>query len=288
MDSINVLLDYFNMFKKSELSDTKFNNIIEKCINLLNKKNMPITCLDDIETLTTSIKINNIVDQYIENRYKGKTPDYLKDSVNSIKKGLDNTLCDIFYNVIKYNNSLVNKKENNEILEKEDLLFDSLDVNIKDILNYLEVKEKTIDKSLIEDLSNYKDLKKLKEFATIIKTDNGMKRVLFDKIEDKNVLLVILMYSNLNLINSIIEIFEKEKANINRVVNNIPSIFIKNIPNNIKYKVIIPNYDTFINNYKLIKENNIDFKKMLNQPVFLVNDSNKNKEFIDKLNEVKL
>ena len=285
MDSINVLLDYFSIFKKVFTNDKKYINGINKNIEILKENKKCINNFNEIEEIVNISKINEVIDDYINEKYSGKIPKYLKDTVNASKKGIDNILCNIFYNIIKYNNSLIYSKNKKESLEGEDLLLNTLDVQIKDILNYLEIDEKVLDKSLINDLINYKDISKIKEFASTIKTDNGMKRVLFDKIEDKNVLIAILIYSNLDIVNSVVKIFEDEKANINKVVNNIPSIFIKKLPNNAKYNNIVPNYDNFISNYNLIKENNIDFKKMLNQSVFLINDNKNNTEIINKLND---
>ena len=182
----------------------------------------------------------------------------------------------------------MNKKvKSQNIPISSDINFDNIDLKLKNVLDYLEIKENDIDKDLLSDLSKYIDMNEFKQFAISIKTDNGMKRILFDKIEDKNILVSIMLHSNLENVNNIINIFESENANINKVVSNIPSIFIKNLVNSkCKYNCVMCNYDNFINNYNLIKENDVNFKKMLNFSAFFVNDYNTNKGLVEKLNSM--
>ena len=86
------------------------------------------------------------------------------------------------------------------------------------------------------------------------------------------------MYSDLDTIKSIDSLFKENNANLNKVVSNIPSIFIKN-----GNKGSIGNYEMFFDNVQLLKEYDINFKTMLKYPVFFINDVNKNRENILKL-----
>ena len=291
MEYCNILNDYFNMFRISEINNENNTSRIKSIDNILR-------ILDNFKSRTSNAQyitdFDNIVEVVNKNDISDIYSDYFKDKeknnniINTINKGNDNIIYDVILNVIKYNNYLANKKvKSADIVLDTDISFDKLNVELNDILNYLEIKDEKIDKDLLSDLCNISDINKLKEFAIKIKTDNGMRRVLFDKIEDKNILIIILLHSNLEIVDSVIKIFENEKANINKVVNNIPSIFIKDlISSKCKYNDIVTNYDNFIENYKLIKEKDIEFKKMLNQSLFFITDSNENRRLIDKLDSV--
>ena len=291
MEYCNILNDYFNMFRISEINNennTSRIKIIDNILRILdNFKSRTsnaqyITDFDNIVEVVNKNDISDIYSDYFKNRQKNN------NIINTINKGNDNIIYDVILNVIKYNNYLANKKvKSADIVLDTDISFDKLNVELNDILNYLEIKDGKIDKDLLSDLCNISDINKLKEFAIKIKTDNGMRRVLFDKIEDKNILIIILLHSNLEIVDNVIKIFENENANINKVVNNIPSIFIKDlISSKCKYNDIVTNYDNFIENYKLIKEKDIEFKKMLNQSLFFITDSNENRRLIDKLDSL--
>lgn len=302
MEFIDVLLEYFSMFKKCEENKEHDKNSlkdIENIISILNgvknrtEKIQYITNYKEVSRIVTGCDIGSVLDEYLKEKYdttRDNVDGYLKDIVNNINKGIDFIMYDIMLNLNRYNIYLMNKKvKSQDIPISSDINFDNIDVKLKDILDYLEINENDINKDLLNDLSKYVDLEKFKSFAINIKTDNGMKRVLFDKLEDKNVLISIMLHSNLDNVNDIIKIFENEHANINKVVSNIPSIFIKDLVNSkCKYNCVMCNYDNFVNNYNLIKENNVDFKKMLNFDVFFVNDYNINKRLVDKLNSVEV
>ncbi len=307
MDGIDVLIEYFNIFKKCEENsenDKTFLKEIDKILNILketkDRSNKAQYLIDFslIEKIVEKYDVNLVIKDYVKEKYgvelvddiknNDNLPSIVKEIILNVSKGMDVIMYDIMLNLNRYNLYLMNKKVRSQDLPiTADINFENLDVKLKDVLNYLEVGDGDLDEYLLSDLSKNVDLNKFKELATMIKTDNGMKRVLFDKIEDKNVLVSILLHSNIDLINSIINIFESEHANINKVVSNIPSIFIKDLKfSKCKYNVILLNYDNFINNYKLIKDNNIDFKKMLNFSAFFVNDCNVNKSLVEKLNSL--
>ena len=221
---------------------------------------------------------------------KDSVSGYLRDIVNNINKGIDFIMYDIMLNLNRYNIYLMNKKvKSQDIPMTSDINFNTIDVKLKDVLSYLEVSENDIDKDLLSDLSKYVNLDKFKAFAISIKTDSGMRRVLFDKLEDKNVLISIMLHSSLENVDNIIKIFMSENANINKVISNIPSIFIKDlVSSKCKYNCVMCNYDNFVNNYSLIKENGVDFKKMLNFDIFFINDFNVNRGLVDKLNKMEV
>lgn len=302
MEFINVLLEYFSMFKKYEESNENDKSIlknIDNIINILNNvknrtdKIQYITNYKEVSKIATRCDISSILDDYLKEKYnitKDSVSGYLKDIVNNINKGIDFIMYDIMLNLNRYNIYLMNKKvKSQDIPITSDINFNTIDVKLKDVLSYLEVSENDIDKDLLSDLSKYVNLDKFKTFAISIKTDSGMRRVLFDKLEDKNVLISIMLHSSLENVDNIIKIFMSENANINKVVSNIPSIFIKDlVSSKCKYNCIMSNYDNFVNNYSLIKENGVDFKKMLNFDIFFINDFNVNRSLVDKLNKMEV
>ena len=300
MEFTNILLEYFSMFKKYEESNENDKSIlknIDNIVNVLNNvKNRTdkiryITNYKEVSKIATRCDISSILDDYLKEKYnitKDSVSGYLKDIVNNINKGIDFIMYDIMLNLNRYNIYLMNKKvKSQDIPITSDINFNTIDVKLKDVLSYLEVSENDIDKDLLSDLSKYVNLDKFKDFAISIKTDSGMRRVLFDKLEDKNVLISIMLHSSLENVDNIIKIFMSENANINKVVSNIPSIFIKDlVSSKCKYNCVMCNYDNFVNNYSLIKENGVDFKKMLNFDIFFINDFNVNRGLVDKLNKM--
>ena len=291
MDCINILIDYFNLFKTCETNSSNNTSELKKIDSILNnlnnvkEKNDKIQYITDFNDIIEIVKKYDLTNEIANNYSQYETIIYIKDIKSNVEKGIDYVLYDIIFNIIKFNNYLANKKIKTQDLSlNTDISFENLDVNLKDILNYLEIKDGDLDSNLIDDLSNYADINKIREFSIAVKTDNGLRRVLFDKIEDKNVLISILLHSNLEIVDSVIGVFEQEKSNLNKVINNIPSIFIKDLVNSkCKYNIVLTNYNNFISNYKLIKDSGLDFKKMLNQCVFFINDVDKNINIMDKL-----
>ena len=282
MESINILIDYFSLFRLCEVkgnNDVEMLDFIDKIIDTLgntdSKKTNAIVDFDALEKLVHTYDIGKVIDEYYSKK-KSKNIELCE----IVKNGKDAILYDLFLHVSKYNNYITKK----EIYMSTIMNDKNEDIDLFDILNYLEIKKTDIDPLLLEDISNYGNLEDMRKLATDIKTDTGLKRVLFDKIEDKNILLSILLHSNKKRIDKIIEIFSDEGVNINKVINSIPSIFIEYlVSSKCKYRDIEANYSNFIDNYELINKYKLSFKKMLNQPVFLINDNNENTLLINKL-----
>ena len=116
--------------------------------------------------------------------------------------------------------------------------------------------------------------------AILLKTDINLKSIIYDRIIDKNYLLSILLHSNIENIKTISNLLQNNNAYINKLTPNNSNIFIKERLNS-KCKYQIPCiYDNFIKNIELINKYNCDLKIILNFPVFLINDYNKNVEMI--------
>lgn len=307
MDGINVLLEYFLTFKNIEIKNENNTHIIKKIDKIIkvlenakNRTKASIEYLTDynlIEELSKrydSNVVNNELNNKVLNEYNlsnvdeiktsEKVPSYLNEIINSSKKGIDNILYDIMLNLDRYNVYFMNKKTKSVDLPlTSDIPFEELDVQLKDVLSYLEIKEEELDKELVTDLARYADLDKFKEMAISIKTSNDVKFALFDKIQDKNVLVSILLHSNLETIENIGKVFEKYKDKVNKVVAGVPSIFVKDVVSSkCKYDVLT-HYNNFLGNVALIQEYNLDFKSMTESPVFLINDPIKNKQIVEQL-----
>ena len=307
MDGINVLLEYFLTFKNIEVNNEnnahiikKIDKIIKVLENAKNRTKASIEYLTDYNLVEEIAKrydfsiVNSELSTKVLNEYSlnnadeiktsDKVPSYLKEMINSSKKGIDNILYDIMLNLDRYNVYFMNKKTKSADLPlTSDIPFEELDVQLKDVLSYLEVQEEELDKELVTDLGRYADLDKFKEMAIAVKTGTDVKFALFDKIQDKNVLVSILLHSNLETIETIGKVFEKYKDKVNKVVAGVPSIFIKDVVSSkCKYDVLT-HYNNFLGNIALIQEYNLDFKSMTESPVFLINDPIKNKQMIEQL-----
>jgi len=257
----DVLINYLNKYKDIEINGEKKQNVINSINGLLNIIN--------------------------ERRYITKY-DFLEELVKRYENSdVDIILYDIMLNVNKYNVYLMNKKikcvEPN--IEK-DIEFDEIEIKIDDILEYLNINE-NLDKNLEYDLKKYLKLdgnkEKLMEFASTIKMSDGKLRTLYDKLENKNVLISILINSDINLINAVINKLSNKNININKVVSNIPSIFIATkYDNKCKYDVRT-DYGNFMGNIAYLETLDIDYSNMVKFPVFFVNNCSKNQSNIEKL-----
>ena len=217
-------------------------------------------------------KVNKILDTVSTRRYITDLNE-IQLLINEFEKtDVDSILNDIMLNINRYNIYLMNKKVKFTIpVLDNDIPDANIEIGLKEVLNYLDVKEEDLDLNLMNDLKHFVDLESFESFAKYIKTSNDLVRVLYDKILDKNVLVSILLHSNIDIVNNVIDIFKKYNANLNRVVNNIPYIFIdEKINEKCKYS-IETNYSKFINNVSLLEKYNINFKNMMYHPVYFVN-----------------
>lgn len=310
MDGINVLLSYFLTFRNIEIKNENNVNIIKKIDKVIkvleNAKNHTkgveyLTDYNFMEELTKKYDFNAVnkeLKNIISTEYNlfneedikssDKVPNHLKEMLISSKKGIDNILLDLMLNLNRYNTYLMNKKNKSvdvDIVLEKDITFDEIDVNLKDILSYLEVDENEFDKKILSALNKYAKLDELKKRAIELKTGTGLKRVLFDKINDKNILLSILLHSSFDVINDMEDMFKNRNININKLIECIPSIFIPSLKDNAsKYKFdVLRHYEAFMSNVELLDKSGVDVKSMLNQPIFFINSPEKNMDLIKRL-----
>ena len=314
MDGINVLLEYLLIFKEIEKrqENSKVLKEIDKYILLLQNaeertdKIKYIVDFDDFKKIVEIYDINDIKNELeikVKNTYGLNTledvksneqvPSYLKEMLNSVSKSRDNVMVDIMLNLNRYNIYFMNKKTKSHMISTQaDIRFYEIDVGLQEILNYLDVDKETIDKNILSDLDKFikkdkeNNLNKLKEFAIEMKTGAGLVKSLFDRIYDKNILLSILLHSDIKMVKELeMMLINKglKTLDINKIVECIPSIFIKNTVNSKCKFMSLTHYDNFINNINLIEKYGVDIKSILNKPVFLVNDYEKNLESIKHL-----
>ena len=259
-NGINELLFYLKKYKDIELNNTENKGIMKEIDNLIN-------IINDRRYITKYSLFEELVKKY-ENDF-------------------DNVLYDIMLNINRYNVYLMNKKiKFVEPNVEKDIEFDEVEIDIDDILAYLDVKE-PLDKHLENDLKKYvsdeKNKEKLMDFAKIIKTSDNKLRTLFDKTEDKNVLISILIHSDINLVNGIFNKLLEKHININKIISNIPSIFIATkFDNKCKYDISC-DYSNFMGNIAYLDALNIDYTNIIKFSIFFVNNVNKNKENIELL-----
>ena len=232
-------------------------------------------------------KLDNIIN-LINNRKYIIDLDEIEDIVRRYETTeTDSTLLDTMLNINRYNVYLMNKKikyvEPN--LDKN-IEFVSANIDLKDILNYLEVDIKDLDESLSKDLNKYVNKDEFINFATYIKGSNGIEHILYEKIQDKNVLIAILLHSNIDTVKNILNIIDNETCLLNKLVPNIPFIFIKEKINNKCLYNVPTYYNNFKENIDLLNNKNIPIKVMLNYPIFFINNVEKNKEIIKKLEDL--
>ena len=175
MDSIDVLLEYFSIFKEIELAGMNDKNtiknlkdyieILENIKNRTNKVKYIVNynlIKELVEKFDSSTIINKLKNKYNfedEKHIDESVPSYVKDIVNNVLKGKDIIIYDIILNVNKCNNYLKNKKNKSfDLPITTDITFDELDVGLKEVLSYLEVDEKEIDKKLLFDLNKFADI----------------------------------------------------------------------------------------------------------------------------------
>lgn len=260
-NGIDILVSYLNKYK-TNASDNK---------HLIKEIDKVLEIIDDRRYITKFDLFTELVKTY-------ETSD------------VDNILYDIMLNLNRYTVYLMNKKiKFAEPNIDKDIEFDNVEIDISDILNYLGVTDK-LDKDLEYDLKKYikedKNKNKFMDFANELRTSSEVERVLFDKIEDKNVLISILIHSDINLVRGVISKFVDKGININKVVSNIPSIFIATkYSNKCKYDIKC-DYGNFMGNVALLDTLNIDYKNILNFPVFFVNDVTINQKNIEVLKDM--
>ena len=316
MDGIEILLKYFNIIKRIELKNDNNANILKKIDELLKliedakTRSNKIRYIDsfnfieelvkkyDASLLFEEIKADTLstysLNSIEEVKNNDNIPNYIKDIINNINnKGTDNILYDIMLNVNRYNIYFMNKKIKKQELPIDSdisILNESPEVDIEThVLPYIEADINELDNDLVTDLKRYADVDKFRNMATFIKAEIGATHALYEKIEDKNILASILLHSNIEILKTVCNIFkENNNASLSYVASNIPSIFIKNpINSRCKFDVLC-HYDNFIENVKLIQNNELDFKRLVKFSVFLVNNPDKNKNLIERLQMLKV
>lgn len=185
---------------------------------------------------------------------------------------LDSVLYGIMLDVIKYNNEILGlEKENTNIVQeaKEE----EKKLAWGDILTYLEINYNEIDISLKAEMEKCVNLKAIEETAKYIKNSRRAENRIINKINDVNLVICILLYSNKKYISNIISYFKNENEvdgrALGKAIEAIPSIFLVNAPSNIP-----SNYDLFMKNYELLKNEGVNVRNIIiNKPIMMISSN---------------
>jgi len=185
---------------------------------------------------------------------------------------LDSVLYGIMLDVIKYNNEFLGlEKENTNIVQEEKE--EKKKLSWEDILTYLEIDYNAIDVSLKSEMEKCVNLKAIEETAKYIKNSRRAENRIINKINDVNLVICILLYSNKKYISNIISYFKNENEvdgrALGKAIEAIPSIFLVNVPSNIP-----SNYDLFMKNYELLKNEGVNVRNIIiNKPIMMISSN---------------
>jgi len=116
-------------------------------------------------------------------------------------------------------------------------------------------------------------LRTIEETARFIKNSRKVENRIINKLNDVNLIICILLYSNKKYISNIISYFKKENEvdgrALGKAIEAIPSIFLVNAPEHIP-----SNYDLFIKNYNLLKNEGVNVRNVIiNKPIMMISSN---------------
>ena len=202
-----------------------------------------------------------------------KDIDFIEETVRKSNPiDLDNVLYEIMLDILKYNNQYLGL-ENKDITEVELVKEEKSGPTWNDILSYLGIDYDSIELSLKEEMKKTTNLKTIEETARFIKNSRKAENRIINKINDDNIIICILLYSNKKYITNIINYFRNENEvdgrALGKAIEAIPSIFLVNAPENIP-----SNYDLFVKNYELLKNEGANVRNIIiNKPIMMISSN---------------
>lgn len=202
---------------------------------------------------------------------------------NSNPLDLDNVLYGLMLDIISYNNKHLGLEEvvsvsslNKEVIKKE-IVWD-------DILTYLDISKDDISDYLKVEMDKCTNLKAVEETARFIKNSRKAENRIINKLSDVDLIICILLYSSKKYITNIISYFKEgsvvDGRALGKAIEAIPSIFLVNTPDNIP-----SNYDLFIKNYELLKNEGVIVRNIIiNKPIMMISPDIEN--LINSIKEV--
>lgn len=223
---------------------SKFDGL-SSLINSINNKKL-IT-IKDIDLIEDVVKKNNPLD-------------------------LDNVLYGIMLEVIDYNNKYLGLEK---VSVQEEQLKEEIrkEITWEDILTYLEINLEDVSLNLREEMKKCSNLKSIEETARFIKNSRKAENRIINKLNDVDLVICVLLYSSKKYISNIISYFKNEEnvdgRALGKAIEAIPSIFLVNAPENIP-----SNYDLFIKNYELLKNEGVNVRNIIiNKPIMMISSN---------------
>lgn len=229
--------------------------------NLLDK----ISNYDGLFSIVESINQNKLIST--------KEIDFIEETIKKDNPiDLDNVLYGVMLEILKYNNEFLGlEKIQTEVVEERKV--QKKEIAWNDILTYLEIDYNLIDSNLKSEMDKYTNLKSIEETARFIKNSRKAENRIINKLNDVNLIICILLYSNKKYISNIINYFKCDKEvdgrALGKAIEAIPSIFLVDAPDSIP-----SNYDLFIKNYELLKNEGVNVRNIIiNKPIMMISSN---------------
>lgn len=235
-----------------------------------------ISLFDGLSSLVDLIKQDKLINV--------KDIDLVEDVVKkSNPLDLDNVLYGIMFDIIQYNNKHLGLEEISN-KEEESVVSVKKDISWNDILTYLEINYEDISDNLKEEMSKCSNLRSARDIARFIKNSRKAENRIINKLNDVDLIICILLYSSKNYIANIISYFKSgdvvDGRALGKAIEAIPSIFLVNTPESIP-----SNYDLFMKNYELLKNEGVVVRNIIiNKPIMMISPDIEN--LINSIKEV--
>lgn len=222
---------------------------------------------DGLSSLTELINAKKIISikdvEFIEEEIKRENP-----------LDLDSVLYGIMLDILKYNNEFLGLNISTE--EDEGIAIKEKEILWSDILNYLSIDYNLIDVNLKKEMENVENLKNILETARFIKNSRRAENRIINKINDVNIIICILLYSNKKYISNIINYFKDgdtvDGRALGKAIEAIPSIFLVNSKGDVP-----SNYELFIKNYEILKNEGVNVRNIIiNKPILMISSNLEN------------
>lgn len=221
-----------------------------------------LSSIIDVINSKKLISVENV--DLIEEQIKCKSP-----------LDLDNILYGIMLDILKYNNdylgivNTVDYQENVVLKQEKNIVWE-------DILSYLNIDYNLINEDLKNEMKKRTNLKGILETARFIKNSRRPENRIINKINDVNIVICILLYSSKKYISNIIEYFKDDNKvdgrALGKAIEAIPSIFLVD-----SHEFIPSNYDLFIKNYEILKNEDVNVRNIIiNKPILIISSNLEN------------
>ena len=230
-----------------------------------------------VDKLSKYNGLSSVIDVINEKKIIGVSEvDFIEETIKSENPSdLDNILYGIMLDILKYNNEYLGLNVENISNIDEDIKEKKV-ITWSDILNYLDINYDLIDLNLKMEMEKISNLKLVLETARFIKNSRRPENRIINKISDANLVICILLYSNKKYISNIINYFKNDHLvdgrALGKAIEAIPSIFL------VDTKGYIPaNYELFIKNYKILKNEGVNVRNIIiNKPILMISSNLEN------------